>query len=624
MSVLSTGSSALLAFQRALGTVSHNVANVNTEGYSRQRVDLAARPGQNTGAGYVGQGVAVQQLQRLADGLTFARQVDSSGELGRLSQLGSYADRLDGLLSNTSTGLGKPFASFFSAAQGVVAEPGSAIARQAMLDSADQLASRFRSVDSQLNAMGSEADQRLAATVDTANQLAGEIAKLNQQIASSGANASPDLIDQRDLRIDKLASLTGANVVPQDDGSLNVFSGGQALVVGARAGKLTLAQDPYRLDRKVLSLDTPAGPVKLPSGALSGEVGGLMEFRERVLDPARADLGRMATAFATAMNAQNRAGVDYTAAAGGDLFSISAPRVDGNVANTGSATFTASVADVAALKGPDIEMRFAAGSWSAVRAGTGEPVAMSGAGTAASPFMVEGVALVTGGTPANGDRFLLRPTSEAAGAIALVQRDGNRIAAAAPLRAQVDPTNLGDAKPGAMQVTDATQFASFTTATVDFIDANNYTIDGAGPYTYTPGTPIAGNGWSMTLDGTPGAGDTFNLSRTPARSTDNANARALATLDAKSLLDGGTTDITTGLSRITARVGAESQHTQMSLDAQQVLHDQVVAERDSVSGVNLDEEAADMLRYQQAYQAAAQVIATADSMFQTLLGAVRR
>jgi flagellar hook-associated protein 1 FlgK len=624
MSVLSTGSSALLAFQRALGTVSHNVANVNTEGYSRQRVDLAARPGQNTGVGYVGQGVAVQQLQRLADGLNFARQVDSSGELGRLTQLGGYADRLDGLLSNTSTGLAKPFASFFSAAQGVVAEPGSAIARQAMLDSADQLAGRFRSIDSQLTAMGSEADQRLAATVDSANQLAGEIAKLNQQISSSGSNASPDLIDQRDLRIDKLAALTGAQVVPQDDGSLNVFSGGQPLVVGARAGKLTLTADPYRIDRKVLSLDSPAGPVKLPSGALSGEVGGLIEFRERVLDPARADLGRIATAFASAMNAQNRAGVDYTGAPGADLFSIPAPRVDANAANTGSATFTASVNDLAALKGPDIEMRFAAGSWSAVRAGTGEPLALSGAGTAASPFVVEGVSLVTAGTPANGDRFLLRPTSEAAGGLQLVQRDGNRIAAASPLRAQVDPTNLGDAKPGAMQVTGATQFASFTTATVDFIDANNYTIDGAGPYAYTPGTPIAGNGWSMSLDGTPGAGDTFNLSRTPARSTDNSNARLMSTLDSKSILDGGTTDLTSGLSRITARVGAESQHTQMSLEAQQVLHEQVVAERDSVSGVNLDEEAANMLRYQQAYQAAAQVMSTANTVFQTLLGAVRR
>ncbi|GAB6196963.1 flagellar hook-associated protein FlgK [Lysobacter xanthus] len=624
MSVMSTGTSALLAFQRALGTVSHNVANVNTEGYSRQRVDLEARPGQYTGAGYVGAGVSIQKLQRLADGLNFARQVDSSGELGRLRQLGAYADRLDGLLSNSTTGLAQPWSNFYASAKGVVAEPGSTVARQAMLNSADQLANRFRSIDGQLTSMGRDADQRLAAQVDVANQLAGEIAKLNQQITTSGTNASPDLIDQRDLRIDKLAALTGAEVVPQDDGSLNVFSGGQALVLGARAGKLTLAQDPYRADRKLLSLDTPGGAVKLPSGALSGEIGGLIEFRERVLDPARADLGRMATAFAVTINAQQRAGVDYNGNPGQDLFSIPAPPVDAHDANTGTATFATSIADVGALKGPDVELRYSAGSWSALRSGTGEPVTMTGAGTAASPFVVEGVALVVSGAPANGDRYTLRPTYEAAGGLTLIQRDPNAVAAALPLRTQIDPTNLGDAKPGAMQVTNATAFASFTTAQVDFIDANNYTIDGAGPFAYTPGTPIAGSGWSVTLDGTPVAGDTFNLSRTPARSTDNGNARLLAGIDQRTVLDGGSASITSGLARITGKVGTDAQGAQMNLDAQQVLHDQVVAERDAVSGVNLDEEAADMLRYQQAYQAAAQVIATADSMFQTLLGAVRR
>ncbi|WP_133500801.1 flagellar hook-associated protein FlgK [Cognatilysobacter terrigena] len=623
MSVLTTGTSALLAFQRALGTVSHNVANVNTEGYSRQRVDLEARPGQNTGAGYVGAGVSIQKLQRLADGLNFARQADSSGELGRLKQLTGYSDRLDGLFSNTSTGLATPWSNFYSAVKGVVSEPGSSIARQAMLDSGDQLAARFRAVDSQLTSMGTESDQRLAAQVDVANQLATEIAKLNQQITTSGANASPDLIDQRDLRIDKLASLTGAQVVAQDDGALNVFSGGQALVLGARAGKLTLAQDPYRADRKVLSMDTPGGPVKLQSGSVSGEIGGLLEFRERVLDPARADLGRMATAFAMSMNTQNRAGVDYTGTAGAGLFSVPAPPVNSSAMNTGTASFTASVTDLSALKGSDVELRFSGGTWGAFRSGTGEPLTMTGTGTAANPLVVEGVSLVVSGAAANGDKFTLRPTSEAAGSIQLIQKDPNRIAAASPLTAKVDPTNLGNAKPGTMSVTDPTQFASFTTAQVDFIDATHYTVDGGAPQLYTPGQPVTGNGWSMKLDGTPGAGDSFSLARTPAKSTDNSNARLLATLDDKTVLDGGTTGMTTGLSRITARVGSASSNAQMNLDAQQVLHDQITAERDSVSGVNLDEEAADMLRYQQAYQAAAQVISTAETMFQTLLGAVR-
>jgi flagellar hook-associated protein 1 FlgK len=568
--------------------------------------------------------VAVQALQRLADGLVFARQVDSSGELGRLQQLSTYSGRLDGLLSNPATSLSAPWTTFFGAAEGVVAEPGSQVARQAMIDAGDQLATRWRALDAQLTGVGREVDARMASQVEVANQLATEIARLNKDIVAGGSTPNPDLLDQRALRIEKLASLTGAEVVEQDDGAMNVFSGGQALVLGTRAGKLTLAPDPFAPERRVLSLDAVGGPVKLPPGALSGEIGGLLEFRDRVLEPARAELGRMATAFAVTFNAAQRAGVDYTGTAGADLFSVPAPRVDAHAANTGTGTLAASVSDVGALKGPDITLRFAGGTWSATRSSTGEPLALAGSGSAADPLRIEGVSLVVGGVPANGDRFELRPTSAAGGGIALVQRDPSRIAAASPIQTRVDAANLGNAKAAGARITDPAAFAGFSGATIDFIDATTYTIDNGPPIAWTPGTPIAGTGWSLSLDGAPVAGDTFTLARMPARSSDNGNARLMAGIDARGVLDGGTRDLTTGLSALTARAGSEARHAGMNLDAQQAIHDQAIADREATSGVNLDEEAADLLRYQQAYQAAAQVIATADTMFQTLLGAVRR
>lgn len=624
MSVMSTGASALLAFQRAMGTVSHNVANTNTAGYSRQRVDMEARVGSATAGGYIGSGVAVQQLQRLADGLVFARQVDSSGEVGRLQQLSTYAGRLDGLLSSSATSLSAPWSEFFGAAEAVAAEPGSTVARQSLLDAGDLLATRWRSLDTQLGNIGNEVDARMSSQIGMANQLAGEIARLNRDIVAGGSTPSPDLLDQRALRVQTLAGLVGAEVVEQDDGALNVFSGGQALVLGTRAGTLALTADPFRPDRKQVAIDNGGGPVRLPSGVLSGEVGGLLEIRERVLDPMRAELGRVATAFATTFNAAQRAGVDYTGTAGTDLFSIPPPDVDRHAANTGTGTLTASIADVGALEGPDITLRFSGGTWAATRSSTGESVALSGTGTAADPLRVQGVALVVGGAPANGDRFELHPTSGAAGGIKLIQRDPNRVAAAAPIQARVDTANLGNARPGESRVTDAALFSTFSSATIDFIDAASYTIDGAGPYTYTPGTPIAGSGWSLALDGTPEAGDTFTLARTPARSTDNANARTFTRIDDRGVLAGGAVSLTAGLAAMTAKAGSESRHASLSLDAQQAIHQQASADRESISGVNLDEEAADLMRYQQAYQAAAQVIATADTMFQTLLGAVRR
>lgn len=624
--IFSTGTSALLAFQRALGTVGHNVANAATPGYSRQRVELAARPGQSIGAGYVGQGVDVARLQRLADGLVFARQVDSSGELGRLSQLSSLSGRVDALVSDPATGLSSQWSAFFNAAKGVTADPASPIARSQLLSAGEQLAGRWRSLDGQLSSLESETNQRLQGKVGDANVLANEIASLNQNIAAAGSNVAPDLLDARAQRIDQLASLVGAETVAQDDGSLNVFtSGGQTLVLGNRAMKLTTVADPFRPDRLQVALEGTGGKVRLPSSSVSGEVGGLLEFRDRVLDPARAELGRLATAFAESANAAQRAGVDYNGAAGANLFTLAPPRVDAHAGNIGGATLTASVDDLAALKGNDLVLRFD-GAWSATRADTGEAVAMSGSGTNADPFKVAGIALVVDGAPAVGDRYALRPTAAAAASLRVTLTDPAQIAAAAPLQAQADTGNLGDARTASTQVTDATAFAGFAGATVEFIDDTQYTIDGAGPYPYIAGNPIAdpAAGWSMALTGTPAAGDRFTLARTPPRSSDNSNARELAALDQKDLLEGGTQSLTLGLSQLTARVGTQARHADLGLQAQSAIHAQVSAERESVSGVNLDEEAADMLRYQQAYQAAAQVISTADNMFQALLSAVRR
>lgn len=623
--VLSTGTSALLAFQRALGTVGHNVANAATPGYSRQRVEFAARPGQGTGATYIGQGVDVERLRRLADGLVFARQVDSSGELGRLGQLSSLSTRVDALLSDSATSLSGPWSAFFGAAKGVVSDPTSPVARSQLITAGEQLASRWRSLDGQLATIEKDTDQKLVTTVADANRLAGEIAALNRDIAAAGTNASPDLLDARALRIDQLSRLVGAETVEQDDGAINVFTqGGQALVLGQRAMTLSTVADPYRPDRLQIALEGGNGPVRLPASIVGGELGGLLEFRGRVLDPARAELGRAATAFALAFNEVQRAGVDYNGVPGTDFFSLAPPRSDAHAGNTGSATMSATVDDIGALTGHDLVLRFDGGTWSATRADSGEPVALAGTGTAADPLRVGGLALVVGGAPANGDRFSVSPTAGASASLAVVLQDPAGIAAASPVLASADAANLGDARVGSARVTDPAAFAGFAGATIEFIDADQYTIDGAGPFAYTAGAPIAAGGWALTLDGTPAAGDRFALARTPPRSADNGNARAFAALDTQGVLDGGRTSLTNGLSQLTARVGSDARHADLTLEAQQAIHAQVEAERESVSGVNLDEEAADMLRFQQAYQAAAQVIATADTVFQTLLGAIRR
>jgi len=308
-----------------------------------------------------------------------------------------------------------------------------------------------------------------------------------------------------------------------------------------------------------------------------------------------------------------------------DFFTLPPPRVDAHTGNAGSGSISARIDDAGALKGHDLVLRFD-GGWTASRADTGEQVPMTGSGTAADPFRVDGIAFEVGGTPAPGDRFALRPGADAAAGLRVALTDPGKVAAAAPLQAAADSANLGTARAASAQVTDPAAFASFAGATIEFIDAGQYTVDGNGPYAWTPGTAIAdpAGGWRLSLEGAPAAGDRFTLARTPPRSTDNGNALGLGALDQRELLDGGTVSLTGGLTGLTARAGAEARHASLSHEAQGAIHAQVVAERESVSGVNLEEEAADLLRYQQAYQAAAQIIATADTMFQTLLSAVRR
>lgn len=627
MTILNTGTSALLAFQRAMITVGHNVSNAATPGYSRQRVDLVARPGQNFGVGAIGQGVNIQALQRLADGLAFSRQIDSSGEMGRLQQLTESSLRLDRLMSDPGSGLAGPWADFHGAVGKVNAEPASPVARRAMIDAAQGLAQRFQSLDTQIQRMGSDNNNALTDRVSAANALARDIAQLNERIATTPGAASPDILDQRDRALDRLAKLVGVTTVEQDNGALNVFtSGGQPLVLDARASELGVETDPLRTDRMRLMLKTQAGSTPLPDHIATGEIGGLLEFRNNVLDPARAELGRLASGFALAFNRQQAAGVDYNGQPGQDLFRIPPPHTHPHAGNTGTGVeLAASVADIGALEGHDLVLRFADGSWNARRADTGEDVAISGDGSADDPLMVGGLRIEVGGNaPAEGDRFLVQPTATAAAGLRLASTDPERIAAAQPLRMTQDSANLGQVRSASSAITNAGAFAGFAGASISFIDETTYSIDGGAPQTWVPGEAIEGDGWSLTLDGNPAAGDVFTLAATPPRSADNGNATALLGLDDKGLLNGGNLSLTGGMSQLTGRVGADAANARRAFEAQSTLHKQAVAQVDSAAGVNLDEEAVQLLRYQQAYMAAAQVISTADAMFKSLLGAVSR
>lgn len=623
--LLATGSSALIAFQRALSTVGHNVANINTPGYSRQRVEFEARDATYFGYGYQGNGVQIVDVRRMADSLATSRLLDSGGELARLQQLSTLSSRLDQLFSEKATGISAPWSSFFDSVNALSSNAAGSADRESVLAQANALVTRFRQIDQHLDGLDTEVNAGLTAATGEVNRLAKEIAQLNGQIGGS-SSPSGDLLDRRDQLISELVAFTGGNAATQDGGLVNVFSaGGQPLVVGATASTLVTVPDPYRPERLQVALETNGQRVTLDKRALGGQIGGLVEFRTTVLDPAMAELGRIATSLAQTFNEGHRAGMDQYGQMGADFFTLPAPRLSSNANNTGNASLTTSVGNVAGLNAQNVLLRFDGAAWVATHPDTGASIPMTGTGTAADPLVVNGIEVVlASGTPAANDRFLLQPTAGAAGNLSVAITDPGRIAAATPVKATTDLANTGSGKLSGLKVTDAANAALLAPADIEFIDATQYTINGTGPFVYTPGQTIAYNGWSVVLDGAPAAGDTFSVGPTGANSSDNGNAKLLSNLDDARVLNGGTLTLNGAIGGLTTQVGSAARQADYSAQAQQVIHDQAQAARDAVSGVNLDEEAADLMRLQQAYQAASQIIATADTLFQSLLAATRR
>ncbi|MCD9045742.1 flagellar hook-associated protein FlgK [Luteimonas sp. MHLX1A] len=622
--ILSTGTSALIAFQRALTTVSHNVANINTPGYSRQRVEFEARSPQYAGVGYIGRGSQISDIRRVADELANARLIDSGGELARLQQLSSMANRVDALMSDKATGIAGLWSGFFGSVSALSSNASAPAERQNMLGQANALTTRFGQLQGQFDMLGREVNGGLVAGADEVNRLASEIARMNAQIGSA-TSAAPDLLDRREQLVSQLVTYTGGTAVPQDGGALNVFTaGGQALVVGTQPSQLTTVADPYRPERLQLALQSQGQTIRIDERAMGGRIGGLLEFRNQVLDPAQAELGRIALGLATSFNAGHAAGMDQQGAMGGDFFNVPAPAVNAHAGNSGDARLAATVADLGAVDGRNLVLKWTDGAWSATDATSGAAVAMTGSGSEADPLQVAGLSLVMTGAPQADDRFLLQPTAQVAGGIGVAVTDPARIAAASPVRVEAALDNLGSGKPTALRVVDARNAALAANVQISFLDGDQYEIDGDGPYPYTPGSAISANGWSFVLDGVPAAGDTFNVRRNGAGSSDNGNAALLAGFDDRRSLDDGSLSLNGAISGLTTAVGSAARQAEYAAEAQGVLHEQAQATREGISGVNLDEEAANMLRLQQAYQAAAQIISTADSMFQTLLGAVRR
>jgi len=718
--IFGIGLSGLAAAQQALTTTGHNISNVNTDGYSRQTVELSARPPQGSGGYFIGSGVDVVNIKRVYDEFLVGQVRTNTSSFSSADTLQQFSGIMDNLLGNPNTGLSAGIEKFFSAVHDVANNPSSLAVRQTLLSQSGSMVSQFHNINDSINQQNAQVNTAIKSSVSEINALATTIADLNGKIANTGhtgtSGAPNDLLDQRDAALDKLAKLTSVSIVKEDSGAVSVFVGnGQSLVVGIQTQALSAIPNRYDPTRYEVGYSSGGGNVEVSRQLSGGSLGGLLNFRNQVLDPAKNALGRVAIAMASGSNTQHRLGMDLNGALGGDLFTVAAPEVLPSSTNAGAGSVTGTLINANDLTTSDYNLVYnGANNYSLTRLSDGQTTAINTGGN--SPYTtteVDGISLTIASGATAGDKFLIRPTRLGADDLSTVITDPAKIAAAVPVAVAASLSNIGSASAGAVsvnkpddrvmiqftgtnafdvidQTTGATLAQNLTytsgsnisfngwtvqvadgsgtpaagdkfyvdhivtsadaansggadigqaalnppdpnltdTVTITFTSATTFNVAGATTGTptnavsYTSGGVISYNGWNFRISGTPATGDTFTIGPNTNGVGDNGNMQQIAALQTQLTLDGGKATFQDAYGQIVSDVGTKAREAGTSRDALNALLKQSTDARSAVSGVNLDEEAANMLKFQQAYQAAAKVIGISETLFQSILSAL--
>ena len=642
---MSLGIKAMNANFAALQTTGNNIANANVAGYSRQQAELATSGGQFTGSGFFGRGVDVVSVSRshnefLTREAASARSL-SAMDTSRLAQL----KRLENIFKPGEMGLGNATSEFMNAMVDLSSHPADAATRQVALARAGDLAGRFAEAGTALDDMQTGVTSDLRAAVAEVNGLAKSIAQTNQRIAALRGLGQPanDLLDERERLISRLSEHVQVTRMEAQDGTMAVFiGGGQRLVLGTSAATLKVTQDESDSSRAAIGLVENGVVRNLNAATLGASLGGTLRFQNDDLVAARTLVGRLAASVGGAVNSQQIKGLNLQAPLGSspasELFGMGPAQAQPHSANARNASGVAigtvqlTITDPAALQASEYDLQETAagsGSWVLTRLSDGQTTAVS------SGAVVDGMRIdFTASPPQAGDRFLLQPVSRAANGMARLLDDPRDLAAASRLLATTAAGNTGTATVASLQVTaaplpvpGATARITFTSNTGNYtwalFDSSN-TLINSGTATWqarqpVPTPPLDINGFTLQLNGVPKSGDVVTVAPTPVSALASNNGNALAMLALRDANITGGRTATDAWSYAMADIGVRVQGGQSSANISESVAGQSELARSSQSGVNLDEEAARLIQFQQSYQAAAKVLQVAQSIFDTLL-----
>ena len=639
--IFSIGLSGLNAAQWGLTTTGQNISNAATPGYTLEKVQYQEASGQYTGSGYLGNGVQATTVTRQYSQYLTTQVNNTQASSSAASTYYTMISQLNNLVGDPTQGIAQGITNYFSGLQSVANSASSTSARQSLMSSAQTLADQINSAGAQYDQLRQSVNTQLTSAVSQINSYSQQIADLNKQInvASAGGQQPNQLLDQRDQLVSNLSSMIGVQVV-QQNGNYNVFIGnGQPLVVGNTQYGLQTApspSDPSELTVAFQSTNgaqqTAANTQYLDNSSLTGGVvGGLIDFRTQTLDPAQAQLGAIATSFSTQLNNQNALGLDLNGVQGGALFSAGQVNIVTNARNQGTGSVTASIADGTQPPTNDFTVTYNGTTFNVTDPATGNSLGTIAPGTNNTINGLK-ITVPAASDVKQGDSFSIQPTRGALDAFALTTSNGAAIAAASPAVASAATTNTGTASISSAAVAQGYSMASnidltYSASAGGFTSHVDLTVGGTSypsgttiPYNAANGMTVTANGVSATITGTPKDGDAFTIAQNAGGTSDGSNALAMSNLVSAKSLNSGSDTLTSSYANYVNTIGNQTNQLKATSTAQTALLTQATSAQQSVQGVNLNEEAANLIQYQQLYQANSKVIQTASTLFQSLLG----
>lgn len=644
MSIFSIGLSGLNAAQNALNTTSNNISNVYTPGYNRE-ITVLNESRNNAG-------VRVADIERQFNTFVAAQLNNAKSQSTALETYNTQISQIDNLLADREAGLSPLMQNFFSALEDLASAPSDPAARQGVLGTADTLTAQFRSFDGYLQDLQSGVNGQIKDEITQINNTTSQIANINREIALSRAQlgeAPNSLLNQRDQLISELNEKMNLRLNIQDGKTYNLsLPNGQPLVTGDTAYKLEAVTSPNDPQRIVVGYREGArgngNLVSLDEGLITGgSLGGLMSFRSETLEKTQNQIGQLAASIALEFNAQHQKGVDLNGEQGQEFFSIGQSNAYYNTDNKGSAEVSATIdsANTSALRATDYTVRVINASteeFEVIRKDTGEALEADEWSFSDNVLSFAGVDVNFNdiNLAQNGDSFEIQPLRRAAGGMEAIVSDLDKIAAGSLVEQSGDlevsnvryENALANTSESLEIELNANQHLSVSgyagqvsvNGEARILDPNGVVQDSAGTVAavLAEDDEITIDGVSFVLADVSTEG-TLTFQQGSAAAGDNRNALALQDLQSKDIV-GGSASLSGAYGALVSDVGNRTNIIQVNLDARQGLTDQLRAVQQSESGVNLDEEAANLIRFQQFYQANARVIDTASTIFDTILG----